>query len=66
MILFCSKYTCLSPPQHITAKTVYHIWSRTSTIDFSGLKSGVYFVQMTGEKNVSLGKFVKQWVSFPY
>ena len=30
-----------------------------TTIDVSGLKSGVYFVRLTGEKKVLAGKFVK-------
>ncbi|MFH1160953.1 MAG: T9SS type A sorting domain-containing protein [bacterium] len=32
----------------------------TTTVDVSGLKSGVYFVRVKGDKNVSVGKFVKQ------
>jgi hypothetical protein len=33
--------------------------SRTQ-LDISNLPSGVYFVRMTGEKFVALGKFIKQ------
>jgi hypothetical protein len=32
----------------------------TTTIDVSGLKSGVYFVRLTGDKTVSVGKLLKQ------
>jgi hypothetical protein len=32
----------------------------TTTIDVRELKSGVYFMRVMGEKNVMMGKFVKQ------
>jgi len=32
----------------------------STTIDLSGLKSGVYFVRLTGERTLQVGKFVKQ------
>jgi hypothetical protein len=32
----------------------------TTTIDVRGLKSGVYFVRLTGERTAQVGKFVKQ------
>jgi photosystem II stability/assembly factor-like uncharacterized protein len=32
----------------------------STTIDVSGLKSGVYFVRVTGDKWVQVGKFIKQ------
>ena len=31
-----------------------------TTIDVRGWKSGVYFVRVTGQKNVSVGRFIKQ------
>jgi len=36
------------------------IIDHNTTIDVSGLKSGVYFVRFTGVTNVSVGKFIKQ------
>lgn len=32
----------------------------STTINVSGLKNGVYFVRLMGEKNISVGKFIKQ------
>jgi hypothetical protein len=31
----------------------------TTTVDVSGMKNGVYFVRVTGERTVQVGKFVK-------
>jgi len=31
-----------------------------TTIDISGLKSGVYVVKVVGEKGVQVGKFIRQ------
>lgn len=36
------------------------ITETATTIDVSGLKSGVYFVRVTGERAVLVGKFIKQ------
>jgi hypothetical protein len=33
---------------------------QTTTVDVSGLKSGVYFVHLTSDKSVATGKFLKQ------
>jgi hypothetical protein len=31
-----------------------------TTIDVSGLKSGIYVIKIIGEKGVQVGKFIKQ------
>jgi hypothetical protein len=37
-----------------------NITGTSTTIDVSGLKNGIYFLRITGEKTVQVGKFVRQ------
>jgi hypothetical protein len=47
---------------NISGQKILHreISKPTTTIDVSGLKNGIYFVQVTCERAVLLGKFIKQ------
>jgi hypothetical protein len=57
-------------PQHNTSLTIYNIngqalftsqiTEQISVVDVSGLSQGVYFVKVTDESKVQVGKFVKQ------
>lgn len=44
----------------ITGREIKHLSSRQTKIDINNLKSGIYFLKLTGEENTLTKKFVKE------